>query len=672
MKPITTLRRLVLSLCVVAAAVVQAAAQINTEQVLRVGRNALYFEDYVLSIQYFNRVIDAKPYLAEPYFLRAIAKYNLEDYAGAEADATRSIELNPFVADAWEVRGVSRQNQGRDSAAVEDYRKALDLLPRNRNLLFNMAMAQQDAGQPAQADSTYTQLLRYYPSYDNGYLGRARLRIAENDTTGAAADIDKALSLNSHALNAYIMRADMAMRAGNRTREALADIDEAVKLQPKMAGLYINRAYLRYQLDDYFGAMADYDYALQLEPANATALFNRGLLLAEVNANDRALEDFSAVLDLEPDNFRALYSRALLHRAKGNFRSALADVNRVAEAFPDFPDALWLRSDIERSMGQKAKAEATYMKAKQLAANARAVDESEQAGKAVASADVPEELVSRRFTSLLTVDDNADIHEQYNNTAIRGRVQDRNVAIEIEPMMELGFYSSPSELRANTYYIKEIDDLNATRALRYAVVVTNRTPALDEDIIRRHFNSIEYYTSLIAGSHNPRAVDYIGRALDFVTTRNYAGAIADIDRAIALMPDFAPAYWLRAQARYHKLQVDRDTPDESIDGVARLHMAEAAMAEIMADIDRGLELSPGTAVAWFNKGNLLLENRDYPGAIAAYTRAIELKPDMGEAYYNRGYIRLKTGDSRAGVNDLSKAGESGIVQAYNLIKRIRH
>ncbi|MDE6043066.1 MAG: hypothetical protein K2G07_05925, partial [Muribaculaceae bacterium] len=132
MKPITTLRRLVLSLCVVAAAVVQAAAQINTEQVLRVGRNALYFEDYVLSIQYFNRVIDAKPYLAEPYFLRAIAKYNLEDYAGAEADATRSIELNPFVADAWEVRGVSRQNQGRDSAAVEDYRKALDLLPRNR------------------------------------------------------------------------------------------------------------------------------------------------------------------------------------------------------------------------------------------------------------------------------------------------------------------------------------------------------------------------------------------------------------------------------------------------------------------------------------------------------------------------------------------------------------
>ena len=47
---------------------VRMSAQINTEQMLNIGRNALYFEDYVLSIQYFNQVIKAKPYLAEPYF----------------------------------------------------------------------------------------------------------------------------------------------------------------------------------------------------------------------------------------------------------------------------------------------------------------------------------------------------------------------------------------------------------------------------------------------------------------------------------------------------------------------------------------------------------------------------------------------------------------------------
>lgn len=38
---------------------VLASAQINTDRVMAIGRNALYFEDYVLSIQYFNQVINA-------------------------------------------------------------------------------------------------------------------------------------------------------------------------------------------------------------------------------------------------------------------------------------------------------------------------------------------------------------------------------------------------------------------------------------------------------------------------------------------------------------------------------------------------------------------------------------------------------------------------------------
>ena len=63
-------------------------SQVNTDQVLRIGQNALYFEDYMLSIQYFNLVIQAKPEQAKPYFYRAIAKFNLEDYRGAEEDAT--------------------------------------------------------------------------------------------------------------------------------------------------------------------------------------------------------------------------------------------------------------------------------------------------------------------------------------------------------------------------------------------------------------------------------------------------------------------------------------------------------------------------------------------------------------------------------------------------------
>ena len=82
------------------------SAQINTDRVMEIGRNAIYFEDYVLSIQYFSQVISAKPYLSEPYFYRGLAKMNLEDYQGAEEDCSLSIERNPFVASAYQVRGL--------------------------------------------------------------------------------------------------------------------------------------------------------------------------------------------------------------------------------------------------------------------------------------------------------------------------------------------------------------------------------------------------------------------------------------------------------------------------------------------------------------------------------------------------------------------------------------
>ena len=124
--------RLLSILILAVTAALPVRAQIDTEQVMRVGRNTLYFEDYVLSIQYFNRVIAAKPYMAQPYFFRAIAKLNLDDFKGAEADASLALERNPFITDAWEVRGVARQNLGDHAGAISDYDHALEMLPDNR------------------------------------------------------------------------------------------------------------------------------------------------------------------------------------------------------------------------------------------------------------------------------------------------------------------------------------------------------------------------------------------------------------------------------------------------------------------------------------------------------------------------------------------------------------
>lgn len=650
-------------------------SQINTEQVLRIGQNSLYLEDYVLSIQYFNQIISVKPYWAQPYFYRAIAKLSLDDYRGAEEDATLAIERNPFISGAYEVRGVALQNMGRHREAIADYDRALEQLPHSRNILLNKALAQEDVKDYDGADSTYATLLRIYPKFDTGYVGRAKLHLATGDTIAALADIDTALSINKNSTNAYSLRSDIAIKSKKDYESALADMNEAIKLQPQFVGYFINRAFLRYNLNDYFGAMADYDYAIQLEPLNVTALFNRGLLRAEVHDNNKAIDDFSKVLSLDRDNYHALYNRAILYKDIADYRSSITDLDRVIEAFPDFSGAYFLRSENLRLLGETSRAERDYRKSMALSKKPISERDNSENHADDAAGGMPQENsddVAARFTSLLTIDDNSDIKEGYQAPVIKGRVQDRRMAVELEPPFTLSYYVTTTEIKETPYYIKEIDDINATRALRFLVMVANREPQLsDEDAINRHFASIEYYNSYIA-THAPRAIDFFGRAMDYYTLRNYQAALADLDRAVELSPDFTIAYLLRANVRRlnaKTMQLSDSNADLATSALGQ-SAAQMVNAEIVNDIDKVIELSPRMSFAWYNKGTVLASMGDFTSAISAFTKAIELKPDFGEAYYNRGYLYLNLGNRESGMADLSKAGELGIVPSYNLLKRM--
>ncbi|WP_297071510.1 tetratricopeptide repeat protein [uncultured Duncaniella sp.] len=649
-------------------------AQINTEQVMRIGANTNYFEDYVLSIQYFNQVISVNPRLAKPYFYRAIAKLNLDDFPGAEEDASLAIERNPFIVDAYEVRGVARQNQGKNREAIKDYNKVLEMHPDTRSVLFNKAMAQCQIKDHAGADTTFAALIRKYPRYEGGYLGRARLRLETKDTIGAKSDIDKALTINSSAINAYLMRADIAIHSGQDYKSALADMDMAVKLSPDFPGYYINRAFLRYMTDDFYGAFDDYDHALKLDPTNSMALFNRGLLRAEVHDTNKAIEDFTSVINLNPDDYKTLYNRSMLLAEIGDFEAALSDLNRVLEAYPDFAAAYFLRYDIKRRKGDLQSAEKDYNKSlalaktkvpvspdKQFADNTSAGNSQDEDGDGPVVTETQEQ-VKKRFSSLATV--SANYTSENDATTIRGRVQDQELKVELEPIFIITYYTSPTEIKLNSEYIREVNDLNATGLLRFGLQVANRESTLrDDNVETTHRSSIDFYNSYIA-SHPPRAIDYFGRAMDFYTVGDFDAAVGDLTTAVRLTPDFALAYLLRAQVRYAKKHKATD------DGQGTHILSEEESVDILADIEKAISLSPFMPVAYYNKGVVLTEIGHLDEALKAFTRAIELKRDFGEAYYNRGYVHLTIGDKDKAFPDLSRAGELGIVSSYSLLKRM--
>lgn len=93
-------------LIALAVSVLTAKAQFNVDRLITSGKVALHYEDYVLSIQYFNQVIALKPFLYEPWQYRAVAKFYLDDFVGAETDASEAIALNPYIDILYDLRAI--------------------------------------------------------------------------------------------------------------------------------------------------------------------------------------------------------------------------------------------------------------------------------------------------------------------------------------------------------------------------------------------------------------------------------------------------------------------------------------------------------------------------------------------------------------------------------------
>ena len=663
------------------------SAQVDAEQVMRIGSNVLSMEDYMLAIQYFNQAIKAKPYLADPYFLRALAKLNLEDYKGAEEDCSLCLERNKFKAEAYKLRGFARQNMGRDSLAIADYDAGLYYYPLDKWFLYYKAVAQTSAERYAGADSTFTRLLKAYPGFEDGYEARGRLNALKGDTVAALADIGRALEISKNMLNARLLRSEIESKR-RRWNEALADMDEAIKLRPQETSFYVNRAFLRYNNDDYFGAMSDYNYALQLEPENDAALFNRALLRYEVKDLDRAAADFSAVLKLDPTNFHARFNRGLVNLDRKRFRDAIADFQSISQRYPKFYPAFYAIAEARQGMGDMRGAMENVYHAESLIRQyvknpernpldrpTIAAAESNDRGT-MQDDDESEIDVMNRFNKLVTVSSSSESRLSYGDK-IKGQVQNRDVRVEPEPMYAISYYAPKDALRVKSNYFRELDDLNRQRYLGRQIYLSNGSEGpTGEAEISRMFAMIDDITAMMK-SNPPRPVDYLGRAVAYIALRNYDAAIADLDSALTDNPEFTVALMARGAACIARAKADEASASSvseapgSDEALLAARKSEAASAHAIADFDAALRLNPRLIYAWFDKGNIYYEMDDFTSALQCFTEAIDISPDFGEAYFNRGLTYLRIGNKAQAFDDLSKAGELGVLPSYNILKRMK-
>lgn len=116
-------------------------------------------------------------------------------------------------------------------------------------------------------------------------------------------------------------------------------------------------------------------------------------------------------------------------------------------------------------------------------------------------------------------------------------------------------------------------------------------------------------------------------------TGNFTGAIADLSKAIELLPTNATFYFKRGNVEHYLGKYN----------------------EAAADYSKSIELEPKYWPAYDNRGNVefLLGNPD--GAIADYTKSIELNPASPNSYQGLGFVQNNLGQWQAALENFRKS-----------------
>lgn len=636
-------------------------AQYNVNRLITSGEVALHYEDYVLSIQYFNKVLDLKPYLWLPWYDRAVAKYYLDDFVGSEGDATKAIELNPYIEQIFDLRAIDRIRQEKYQDAVDDYNRAIRINPSVASFWLNRAICRVNLDDYDQAILDADTIISKWEKTPQAYSLKAEAYLGKKDTAQADVWLAKSLDVDPYNAEAWTTRAYIAL---NRKQWRSADtcLSQAIHLKPKVVNNYVNRALARLNINNLSGAMDDYDMAIDLQPDNFLAHYNRGLLRAQLGDDNRAIEDFDFVVSREPQNVMAIYNRALLNDRVGNLRAAIRDYTTIIDQFPNFWAGLSLRATAYRKLGMTARAEADEFRIFKAQMD-KHIGQQQRWSKAKLNQVRKRSEIDLSKYNDIVVEDKPTVEHEYKS-AIRGAVQNREVNIAFLPMFRPSFFNYSNGIRQGAAYDAELEQFNAKRdPLRKLYLTCNEGgEKLSERQSKEVFQLIDNLTAGIAEEtgKEERAALLLQRAVAYAEAQNYADAISDLDDYLATDTASALGRYLRAVCRASLNSYE----------ASRGQNVSMRTSEVEGDFAMALQVAPKNAVIFYDRGNFMAAQKNYSHAIADYTRAIEINPDFAEAYYNRAVALYFSGDTAKALQDLSKAGELGLFDAYALSKRM--
>jgi tetratricopeptide (TPR) repeat protein len=181
-------------------------AQTNTpESYLKAGKDKLEKKNYRSAIHDFSISLEMEPSV-ETYFLRATAKYMLDDLQGALTDFNDALDLDPYNAVIYNSRGNIKDETKRTAEALADYNKAIELDSNYTNAYYNRAIANYNVQEYKKALSDFDKVVRKSPQDAEAMIGIGLCLVKLDKVTEACVWFTKARQLQPTLAEEYLKK----------------------------------------------------------------------------------------------------------------------------------------------------------------------------------------------------------------------------------------------------------------------------------------------------------------------------------------------------------------------------------------------------------------------------------------------------------------------------------
>ena len=635
-----------------------AGAQVNKQYFVWVGRDMVMDSRYREAIETLNILLRADPDAYEGYFWRGIAKYHLDDLLGAERDFTLTLAKNPVYTNAYQFRALTRSRLGNYDDAMKDFDEAIELRPDYPAPYYSRGVTNILTGRYREAVDDFNMYMRFNQRDADAYANRGTAYLHLQDTVAAYEDFGRAIRTNREYPRGYLERGSLYMEQG-RYDEALADFDTAVRCDTSYIPAYFSRAMVYYRKHNLQAALADFDRVLELDPTSSVTYFNRALVRTETGDYNRALEDYDQVAAYSPGNVIVYYNRAGLRFRLGELQGALEDYDRAIELYPDFANAYLGRASVKYLLRDSEGAERDRSVAERKIAEYRARLEGESE---VSFADT-----SRQFDKLLSFD------TQLSDGPVRNTAMGTKERITLRPSYGFTLRSDAEPGRGLILHPGEAEAEEFIASLGDASVVFG---CEGSDMAAAALVRKDEAVSADIAANGSRWQAYFMRGMTQALLKQYTNAVGALSTAITLSPRDPFLYIARSAVQAEMTDfissMDNGYSRISPESDRSARMRDAARTydydEAISDLNKAAKLNPNLPCIYYNRGNLFALSGRFPEAFEEYSHAIALDPGLAEAYFNRGLVQIYMKDTRKGLLDISKAGELGIGEAYDLLR----